>query len=138
MKRIISIVIDLSILLASVIVPFLIFRINKIELVFFNVIWICFYLSLIFSVMFNLTTLFYLPYFKKLNKKEITILIISTLFVTVLPFINCLFTFFNKGYIFILVVIVNFVFVILHILVFIYLKSKNNSLLLKECNNIKC
>lgn len=138
MKRIISIVIDLSILLASVIVPFLIFRINKIELVFFNVIWICFYLSLIFSVMFNLTTLFYLPFFKKLNKKEITILIISTLFVTVLPFINCLFTFFNKGYMFILVVIVNFVFVILHILVFIYLKSKNNSLLLKECNNNKC
>ncbi len=138
MKRIINIVIDLFILLASVIVPFVIFRINKIELVFFNVIWICFYLSLIFSIMFNLTTLFYLPYFKKLNKKEITILIISTLFVTVLPFINCLFTFFDKGYMFILVVIVNFVFVILHILVFIYLKSKNNSLLLKECNNNKC
>ena len=138
MKRIINIVIDLFILLASVIVPFVIFRINKIELVFFNVIWICFYLSLIFSIMFNLTTLFYLPYFKKLNKKEITILIISTLFVTVVPFINCLFTFFDKGYMFILVVIVNFVFVILHILVFIYLKSKNNSLLLKECNNNKC
>lgn len=138
MKRIINIVIDLFILLACVIVPFVIFRINKIELVFFNVIWICFYLSLIFSIMFNLTTLFYLPYFKKLNNKEITILIISTLFVTVLPFINCLFTFFDKGYMFILVVIVNFVFVILHILVFIYLKSKNNSLLLKECNNNKC
>ena len=136
MKRIINIVIDLFILLACVIVPFVIFRINKIELVFFNVIWICFYLSLIFSIMFNLTTLFYLSYFKKLNKKEI--LIISTLFVSLLPFINCLFTFFDKGYMFILVVIVNFVFVILHILVFIYLKSKNNSLLLKECNNNKC
>lgn len=138
MKRIINTFIDILILLSSLIIPFVILKINNVELILFNVIWICFYLSLLLSFMFNLTTLFYLPYFKKLNKKEVIILMVSTLIVTFLPYINCLFIFFDKGYIFIAVVIINFVLIVLHMMLFIYLKSKNNSLLLKECNNNKC
>ncbi len=137
MKRIINTLIDILILLSSITIPFVILKINNIELIFFNVIWICFYLSLFFSFMFNLTTLFYLPYFKKLERKEIITLMISTLFVTLLPYINCLFIFIDNSYIFIAVLIINFILFIMHMMLFIFMKSKNNSLLLKEYNKNK-